>query len=124
MEHLFNDEIILKVMPDWFPMKRNLSLLSGITLLFGGSLIIIGYKSRIGAIILAAFLILVTALVHVPAVAGIGTPSNLPQEWFWIWDLFQRSNLVKNLCLLGVCCHLMYHKVGKYSLEHYLKKNC
>jgi NAD(P)-dependent dehydrogenase (short-subunit alcohol dehydrogenase family) len=30
------------------------------------------------------------------------------------------SNFVKNLCLLGVCFHLLHHQTGKLSLESYL----
>ena len=30
--------------------------------------------------------------------------------------------LVKNLCLLGVCVHLLSHQPGRYSLDRYLAR--
>ena len=39
----------------------------------------------------------------------------------WMWDILQRSNFVKNLCLLGVCFHLLHHEAGKLSLEYFLR---
>ena len=39
----------------------------------------------------------------------------------WMWDILQRSNFVKNLCLLSVCFHLLHHKTGKLSLESFLR---
>lgn len=38
-----------------------------------------------------------------------------------MWDILQRSNFVKNLCLLGVCSNLLHHEPGKLSLAAYHK---
>jgi len=38
----------------------------------------------------------------------------------WMWDILQRSNLAKNVCLLGVCIFLWHHTPGKWSAEAYL----
>ena len=37
-----------------------------------------------------------------------------------MWPVLQRSNLAKNLCLLGVCVQLGWHKPGRYSLDAWL----
>ena len=81
---------------------------------------LLGWRVRLAAIALGVFLILVTLLVHAPGV--LSYPANLPEESRWAWDILQRTNLVKNLCLLGVCFHLLQYQVGKYSLEAYVKR--
>ena len=36
-EHLFHDELIQQLMPEWVPMRRVVSVASGVTLLLGGA---------------------------------------------------------------------------------------
>jgi len=38
------------------------------------------------------------------------------------WTVFQRSNLVKNPCLFGVCIHLTQHEHGRYSVDSWLER--
>lgn len=120
-EHLVDDTLIQKLMPAWVPMPHLVSLLSGAWLMLGGLLILLGWQLRFAALWLATFLIIVTVAVHLPGV--VTRPIDLPIEWQWTWDILQRTNLVKNLCLLGVCFHLLHHEPGKYSLTHYLKRS-
>ncbi len=117
-EHLLMDEIIQFMVPSWVPMPLILSKVIGFVLLVGSTLIFIGYKVQFAARLLGFFLFSVTVLIHIPALWIL--PKGLPGEWKWIWDVLQRSNIVKNLCLLGVCFHLIHHKLGYYSLESYL----
>lgn len=119
-EHLFADQIIQTMMPDWFAFKRLLSIGAGVILLAGGGSIMLGFKTEWGATALGLFLIVVTVLIHAPALIGI--PPTLPDDWHWLWEVYQRSNFVKNLCLLGVCFHLINHETGRYSLDELLKK--
>ena len=116
VEHLFSDTIIRGMMPDWFVIKRALSVCAGIVLLAGGFSILLGYKTRQGAFLLSGFLIIVTLTIHLPAL--FSPPASLPDEWRWLWDVYQQSNLVKNLCLLGGCIHLINHRLGRFSLEN------
>ncbi len=116
-EHIFSDSLIQHLMPDWMPYRRLVSLLCGIWLVGWGSLILLGWHVKWAAVGLGAFLIVVTVLVHVPAV--MLAPDAIPEQYQWLWQILQRSNLVKNLCLLGVCFHLQHHRLGKYSLERY-----
>ena len=115
MEHLFSDVMIQGMMPDWLVYKRAASLLAGAVLLTGGFSVLLGYRTTWGALLLGGFLLLVTVLIHVPALGR--TPTDFPQDWAWFWEVYQRSNLVKNLCLLGVCFHLTNHRIGRYSLD-------
>ena len=120
LEHLFSDVLIQNMMPDWLVYKRAVSILAGLVLLTGGLSVMLGYKSTAGAILLGCFLLVVTAVIHAPAL--LSQPTGLAGEWCWLWDVYQRSNFVKNLCLLGVCFHLINHEHGRYSLDTWLEK--
>jgi len=119
LEHIFSDALIQKLMPEWVPARRVISLGCGVWLTLWGSFILVGWKLHIAGIALALFLVPVTLLVHLPGI--VLAPEQIPSGCLWIWDILQRTNLVKNLCLLGVCFHLLHHQVGRYSLEHYFR---
>jgi uncharacterized membrane protein YphA (DoxX/SURF4 family) len=119
-EHLFSDALIIRLMPEWLMGKRALSLVSGLGLLTGGGMIAIGYRVHWAAMGLGAFLVAVTTLIHVPGM--LSAPLGLEGDWVWLWDVYQRSNFIKNLCLLGVCFHFLYHEPGRYSLEARLER--
>jgi uncharacterized membrane protein YphA (DoxX/SURF4 family) len=118
-EHLVNDDLIQKLMPDWMPIPHVISFLCGCILLIGGGLIAIGYKLRFAAILLGSFLVVVTAIVHGPGIST--TPQFITPESELLWQVLQRSNYVKNLCLLGVCLLLIHYKPGKWSVEAWLE---
>ncbi len=118
MEHLFDDRLIQHLMPAWVLYPQAASIVSGLVLLAGGLSILLGYRIRVGAMVLGVFLIVVTLSVHVPGL--FSHPSQIQAEW--LWTVFQRSNLVKNLCLFGVCVHLTQHEPGRYSLDAWLRR--
>lgn len=120
LEHLLSDDLIQALMPNWLPWKRGLSVLAGALLVAGGTSIAVGFRVYWAATGLAGFLVVVTLLVHVPGM--LSTPQGLVDDWRWLWDVYQRSNFIKNLCLLGVCFHFFYHEPGIYSLERWLEK--
>lgn len=120
-EHLVDDELIQKLMPAWMPGPRIISISCGIILFGGGAMIALGYRLKLAAIVLGTFLIVVTAVVHAPALQGLASPVVDPRDQ-WIWDTLQRSNFVKNLCLLGVCTMLPFYKPGRWSLDHRFKR--
>lgn len=115
-EHVAVGEKILNLMPAWLPQPRLFSMAAGVVLLTGGCSILLGFHTAKGAILLGVFLVVVTAMIHVPAL--FSRPEGLAEDWGWLWDVYQRSNLVKNLCLLGVCFHLINHEPGQFSLDH------
>lgn len=117
-EHIVSDNLIQKLMPAWVPLPRIASIVCGVWLSFWGLMILLGWRVRLAGVALGVFLVIVTVAVHVPGL--IFFPPELPAEHHWMWDILQRTNLVKNLCLLGVCFHLLTHQVGKYSLEGWL----
>ena len=120
-EHIFRDELIQQLMPDWIPAARAVSIFCGLFLVTGGGLIAVGYRLKLAAVMLGAFLVAVTILVHAPALAAARGPVADPADQ-WIWDTLQRSNFVKNLCLLGVCLMLPHYRLGEWSLESLLAK--
>lgn len=120
MEHIFSDNLIQAMMPDWLgDSKRLVSILSGVVLLIGGVSILLGWKVQAAAILLGLFLLIVTVTIHGPAL--LQHPTDMPTEWTWLWDVYQRSNFFKNLCLLGVCFHLNHHRVGRFGLDGRVK---
>ncbi len=120
LEHLFADDLIQSMMPVWFIGKRLVSVGAGMVLLTGGFSIMLGYKTTAGAVLLGGFLFAVTITIHLPAC--LAAPAELPEAWHWLWNVYQRSNLVKNFCLLGVCFHLINHEPGRYSLDAILAR--
>lgn len=119
-EHLFSDHLIQRLMPEWMPLPRFVSIFSGLVLISGGSLIVLGIYLRWAAVQLGIFLVLVTALVHGPALMQ-EAPTVHPED-AWLWTVLQRSNYVKNLCLLGVCLMLYHYQPGRFSLQRRREK--
>jgi uncharacterized membrane protein YphA (DoxX/SURF4 family) len=114
-EHLFRDELIQELMPGWIPFPRLVSMAAGLLLLAGGASIALGFRMHQAAIALGSFLIIVTLVVHIPGM--LSHPPDITDEWRWLWDVYQRSNFIKNVCLLGVCFHFLYHEPGSHSLD-------
>jgi putative oxidoreductase len=80
--------------------------LSGVLALLGGLSVALGYKARIGALLLALFLIPVTIIMH----------------RFWgLHDaqaaMLQRVMFFKNLSLLGTTALIGYFGAGPFSLD-------
>jgi uncharacterized membrane protein YphA (DoxX/SURF4 family) len=120
-EHIFSDKLLQLLMPDWVPFPRAVSIGCGVFLLAGSATILLGYHIRRGAQALALFLIAVTLSVHLPGL--LERPPEVDESSYWIWDMFQRSNFVKNICLLGVCIYLMEHRPGRCSLDYHRAPN-
>ncbi|MFZ5890713.1 MAG: DoxX family protein [Myxococcota bacterium] len=119
-EHVFDDRLIQHLMPAWIGYPKLASVLSGFVLLLGGLSILTGYHLQLGARVLGAFLVVVSVVVHLPGCFQV--PADIPADSAWLWIVFQRSNLVKNLCLFGVCVHLTTHAPGRFSVDAWLKK--
>jgi uncharacterized membrane protein YphA (DoxX/SURF4 family) len=114
-EHLLDDRLIQHFMPTWVGYPLLASRFSGFVLLIGGMSILAGYRMQLGARLLGAFLFVVTSTVHVPGLFQV--PAGIPADTAWLWTVFQRSNLVKNMCLFGVCVHLTTLAPGRFSVD-------
>ncbi len=120
-EHALSDDLLQKLMPPWVPAPRIVSILCGLFLFTGGFLIAIGYRLKLAAKMLGIFLLVVTILVHAPELVANDSPAAHPDDQ-WMWTALQRSNFVKNLCLIGVCVMLPYYQVGDWSVEKIVAK--
>ena len=119
-EHLLDDRLIQHLMPGWVGHPVLASRLSGGVLLLGGLSILAGCRMQLGARLLGAFLLVVTLAVHVPGCFTV--PPSIPADAAWLWTVLQRSNLVKNVCLFGVCVHLTTQAPGRYSVDAWLAR--
>jgi uncharacterized membrane protein YphA (DoxX/SURF4 family) len=119
-EHLLDDRLLQHFMPGWVQYPMLASRVSGVILLVGGLSILTGYRMRLGARLLGAFLIIVTLAVHVPGCFQV--PKDISSDYAWLWTVFQRSNLVKNICLFGVCVHLTTEAPGRFSIDAWLAR--
>ncbi len=88
------------------PMPEVLVPLSGVMALVGGLSVLLGLKTRVGAVLIALFLIPVTLMmhrfwaVHDPMTRGV-----------------QQAMFMKNLSMLGGACLLMYFGGGPFSVD-------
>lgn len=114
-EHVFSDSLLQDLMPTWMPEPRLVSIACGIWLLVWGSCIALGWQIRFAALALILFLVAVTAAVHLPGV--LVTPTQIGSECERLWEILQRSNLAKNVCLLGVCFYLLDYRAGRFSVD-------
>jgi putative oxidoreductase len=80
--------------------------LSGVVALVAGLSVALGYKARIGALLMILFLIPVTLLMH--RFWGIADPQAV---------MVQRIMFMKNLSILGGACMLTYFGAGPVSID-------
>lgn len=114
-EHVLADDLLRSLMPAWVPFPRLASAAMGCALLLGGGALLLGFRVRAAALCLGALTLIATLTVHVPG--ALQCPPQLSEDAEVLWTMFQRSNLVKNVCLLGVCIHLYGHRVGRFGLD-------
>ena len=88
------------------PFAHLLVPLSGILALIGGVSVILGYRAKLGALLLLIFLVPVTLFMH--KFWGIADPQ---------MAMMQKINFMKNAALAGTCLMLMYFGSGPYSLD-------
>jgi putative oxidoreductase len=88
------------------PLAEVLVPLSGVLSLLGGASVLLGYRVRVGALLLALFLIPVTLAMH----AFWSVPDPLLAR-------MQMIMFMKNLSLLGAALMLMYFGAGPISID-------
>jgi putative oxidoreductase len=88
------------------PLPALLVPLAGLLALFGGLSVLFGYHARIGALLLAVFLVPVTLIMHA----------------FWsapdaATAMLERVMFMKNLAMFGAALLLMYFGAGPISVD-------
>jgi len=88
------------------PFAHLLVPLSGVIALIGGVSVMLGYRAKLGALLLVIFLVPVTLFMH--KFWGIPDPQ---------MAMMQRINFMKNMALTGGALMIMYFGSGPYSLD-------
>ena len=88
------------------PMPQVLVPLSGVLLLLGGASVALGFHARIGALLLALFLIPVTLFMH--RFWDVGNPAAARVDYIMF---------MKNLSLLGAALMIAYFGSGPASID-------
>ena len=88
------------------PLATVMVPLAGLIALAGGIMVMLGYRAKLGALLLLVFLVPVTLVMH--KFWGIADPQ---------MAMMQRINFMKNLSLAGTCLLIMHFGSGPYSLD-------
>ena len=88
------------------PAAEFLVPLSGAMAFLGGLSVLLGYKSRVGALLLILFLVPVTLMMH--DFWNVADP---------MMRQMQMGNFMKNTALLGASILIFFFGAGPYSLE-------
>lgn len=89
------------------PMANILTPFSGLMILFGSLSIMLGYKSRFGALLIILFLIPVTLVMH--DFWNLSDPMQV---------MIQRAMFMKNTSMLGAALLIFYFGSGPLSLDN------
>lgn len=89
------------------PLANILVPLSGLMILVGSLSIILGYKTRVGALLIILFLIPVTLVMH--DFWNLSDPMQV---------MFQRAMFMKNTSMLGAAFLLFYFGSGPFSFDN------
>ncbi|TGK05218.1 DoxX family protein [Leptospira langatensis] len=88
------------------PFAAILVPFSGVLAFVGGLSVILGYKAKLGALLLVLFLVPVTLMMH--QFWGISDPVQVH---------VQRAMFIKNISLLGGAIWIVYFGSGPYSIR-------
>lgn len=91
------------------PMPTVLVLVSGIIALLGGLSILLGYKAKLGALLIVIFLIPVTFTMH-----NFWTITDPAQQ---MMKTIQMSLFMKNIALIGAALMIAYFGSGPVSID-------
>lgn len=109
IEH-FTGEVMDYAVSMGVPMAPFLVPISGVIALLGGLSILLGFKARIGAILLIIFLLPTTITMHTFWHASSSFSAMMHEYCFW-----------KNLSLMGASLLIIYFGSGPLSLDRSTK---
>ena len=88
------------------PMPNILVPVAGVIAIVGALSVLLGYKAKIGALLLVIFLVPVTYFMH--QFWGVGDP---------IWAQTQQINFMKNISMIGAALLIMHFGAGPLSID-------
>ncbi|HEY1196532.1 DoxX family protein [Flavobacterium sp.] len=112
MDTLFGNKAVQGAAASGFPFPELTAKIAALTALSGSVSIILGYKAKIGGLLIAAFLIPVTFSMH--AYWNIDEPAMRIQ---------QSISFYKNINAIGGAMIISYFGSGPFSIDSMLKKN-
>ncbi len=92
------------IVPAWIPAANVVVLLTGAVIVAGGLMVLLGYKAKLGGLILALFLIPVAILVHGPGFAA--------------GDQVGTGMFMKDLALAGAGLLIYHFGAGPMSMDN------
>lgn len=88
------------------PSGHAIAIVTGLTILIGGLMVLLGFKGRIGAILLVLFLVPVSFIMH--RFWGVSDPMVAAN---------QQAHFMKNIALAGAALMVIYFGTGALSLR-------
>ncbi len=102
----FGSESIARATAQGVPMAEALVPLSGLLALLGGLSVAFGFQARLGAVLLIAFLVPVTVMMHDFWTVADPAAAELQQVMF-----------MKNVTMLGGALLILYYGAGPISMD-------
>jgi putative oxidoreductase len=102
----FSGDAIAEASARGVPLATIVVPLVGLVALVGGVMVMLGYRARFGALLLVAFLVPVTVVMH--RFWGLADPQMAE---------IQRAMFMKNVSMIGASMMFMYWGSGPYSLD-------
>ena len=102
--HFVMGEGMTGMVPDFLPAQTLIVYLTGVVSVAGGLMVLVGFRTKLGALILALFVLSTALFVHASGfVAG---------------DMNATTNFMKDLGLAGGALMIYYFGAGPMSLDH------
>ncbi len=101
--HLTAPGDMVGLVPDFVPAKSVVVILTGIAIIAGGLMILVGYRAKLGAQILAGFVIVTALIVHLPG--------------FLEGDQVSTGMFLKDMSLGGAALLISHFGSGPMSLD-------
>lgn len=103
MGHLTDPQTYIGMVPGFLPAPTFMVIVTGVALVAGGLSVMLGYKIKLGSLILFVFLLSTTLLVHLGG--------------FIEGDQMATPMFFKDLALSGAALYMYHFGAGPYSLD-------
>ena len=105
MNHLTDTQGMIErgMVPDFLPLKSIVVILTGIVIILAGLSVLVGYKAKLGGLVLFAFLLLTTLLTW--------------SGGFFDGDLMATQMFMKDLALAGAGLLIYQFGAGPFSFD-------
>ncbi|MFT4605515.1 MAG: putative oxidoreductase [Rhodothermales bacterium] len=102
--HFTQTAMMSGMVPAWMPAANLVVILTGVAIVAGGLMVLLGYKAKLGGLILALFLIPTALLVHGPGFAA--------------GDQVASGMFMKDMALAGAGLLIYHFGAGPMSMDN------